>query len=120
MGVGKSAEAFLPRKSARNPASIIDESGRSGLNIANQIRKRDVRLPADKDVKMIRHIVDGEQLLALSRDDAGHVLLQLIVVLALNQVLSALNSKNDMDVNLRVGVGHDMPLLRSLPQFEHR
>jgi hypothetical protein len=46
----------------------------------------------------------------------GHVLLQLIVVLAPNQVLPALNGKKDMDVNLRVGVGHDMPL----PQFEHR
>jgi hypothetical protein len=55
MGVGKCAKAFLPRKSARNPAAII--------------------------------------------------------VLAPNQALSALDSQNNMDVNLCVGVGHDMPLL---------
>ena len=65
---------------------------------------------------MIWHIVDGEQLLTLPRDDAGHVLLQLIVVFLPKQVLPALNSKNNIDLNLCVGVSHDMPLLRSLPQ----
>ena len=46
--------------------------------------------------------------------------MMLIVILVPKQVLPALNSKNDMDVNLCVGVGHDMPLLRSLPQSGSR
>jgi hypothetical protein len=56
--------------------------------------------------------------LSLSRDDPGHVLLEFIVVLALNQIMSPLNGENDMDVNLCVGVGHNMPLLRSFRDFD--
>ena len=58
MGIGKRAETFLPGKSARNPAPLVDESRRSRLNVADQIRERDVWPLANKDVKMIRHVVD--------------------------------------------------------------
>jgi hypothetical protein len=34
MGVGKRTESFLPEESASNPAAIIDECGRSRLNVA--------------------------------------------------------------------------------------
>src|SRR5262245_58607845 len=74
MGVGKRTETFLPVESARNPAAIIDDSGRSRLNVANQIRERNVRSLTDEAMKMIRHVVDGYKLLPLSRDDPGHVL----------------------------------------------
>ena len=60
MGVGKRTETFLPGESARNPAAIIDESGRSRFNVAKQIRERNVRFLTDQDVKMIRHVVDGD------------------------------------------------------------
>jgi hypothetical protein len=60
----------------------------------------------------------GAKSLSLSRDDPGHVLLEFIVVLALNQIMSPLNGENDMDVNLCVGVGHNMPLLRSFRDFD--
>ena len=60
MGVGKRTETFLPGESARNPVAIIDESGRSSLNVANQIRERNVRSLTDEDMKMIRHVVDGD------------------------------------------------------------
>jgi len=58
--------------------------------------------------------------MCLSRDDPGHVLLQFVVVLAPNQILPPPNSENNMDVNLCVGVGHNMPLLRSLARFGYR
>jgi len=71
MGVGKRTETFLPGESACNPPAIIDESGRSRFNVANQIRERNARSLTDEDMKMIRHVVDGEELLSLSRDDPG-------------------------------------------------
>ena len=51
MGVGKRTETFLPGESGRNPVAIIDESGRSSLNVANQIRERNVRSLTDEDMK---------------------------------------------------------------------
>jgi hypothetical protein len=55
---------------------------------------------------MIWHVIDRDQLLPLSRDDTGDVLLKLIVVLFLNKALPPLYGENDMDVDLRVGVSH--------------
>jgi hypothetical protein len=43
----------------------------------------------------------------------GNVHLKLVVVLLANQALTSLYSGNDMEVDLRVGVRHDIPLLRS-------
>ena len=65
---------------------------------------------------MVRHIVDGNQFLFLTGDDAGDVLLEFIVVFRLDEVLSAFDSKHDVNVDLRVGVGHlrKMPLLTEL------
>ena len=60
MGVGKRTETFLPGESACNPPAIIDESGRSRLNVTNQIGERNVRSLTDEDMKMIRHVVDGD------------------------------------------------------------
>jgi hypothetical protein len=37
-----------------------------------------------------------------------------------NQILPPLNGETDMDVNLCLGIGHNMPLLWSLPRFGHR
>ena len=65
---------------------------------------------------MIRHIVDRNQLLLLSGDDAGDVFLQFVVVFRLDEALPAFNGEHDVDVNLHVGVGHaqKMPLLTEL------
>jgi hypothetical protein len=102
---------------AYHPPTIVDEAGRSCFDVMNQIGQRDVRSLADEDVKMIRHVVDGDKLLTPSGDDAGEVFLQFIIVFSPDQVLPALYSENNMDVNLCVGVGHDMPLRWSLSQF---
>jgi hypothetical protein len=65
---------------------------------------------------MIRHIVDGNHFLFLTGNDACDVFLQLVVVFRLDEALPAFNSEHDMDINLRVGVGHapKMPLLTEL------
>src|ERR1700690_1806525 len=64
----------------------------------------------------VRHIVDGNQFLVLTGDNTGDVFLKFVVVFGFDEVLSAFDSKHDVDVNLRVGVGHarKMPLLTEL------
>jgi len=67
-------------------------------------------------MQMVWHVVYGDQLVLLSRDDTGNVFLLFIIMFRHNETLSALDGKNDMDVNLRIGVGHarKMPLLTEL------
>jgi hypothetical protein len=65
---------------------------------------------------MIRHIIDGNQFLLLTGDDAGDVFLEFAVVFGFDEILSAFDGEHDVDVDLRVGVGHarKMPLLTEL------
>jgi hypothetical protein len=44
-------------------------------------RKAHIWFLADQDMKMIRHVIDCYQLLALRRADAGYVFFKLIVML---------------------------------------
>ena len=65
---------------------------------------------------MVGHIVYCNQLLFLSRDDAGDIFLQFVVAFRLDEALPAFNGEHDVDINLRVGIGHAprMPLLAEL------
>jgi hypothetical protein len=65
---------------------------------------------------MIRHIVDGDQFLLLTGNNAGDVFLEFIVVFRRDKILPAFDREHDVDVNLRVSVGHapKMPLLTEL------
>jgi len=67
-------------------------------------------------MQMVRHIIYGNQFLPLRRDDARDVFLQFVVMFGLNEILPAFDGEHDVDVNLRVGVGHGrkMPLLTEL------
>ena len=58
-------------------------------------------------MRVVRHAVDGDELLALPGDDAGHVLLQLLFAFWENQALPSLHGKDDLDVNLGVSVSHN-------------
>ena len=55
---------------------------------------------------MVGHVVNGNELLPLSRDDAGHVLLQFVFMFWFDQVLPSLDRKDNVEVNLGVGVCH--------------
>ena len=65
---------------------------------------------------MIRHIVYRNQLLFLTRDDAGDVFLKLVIVFRLDETLPAFDGEHDMEIDLRVGICHTpkMPLLAEL------
>jgi hypothetical protein len=51
--------------------------------------------------------------------DAGDVLLEFVIVFRPDEILPALDGEHDIDVNLRVGIGHarKMPLLTELEIF---
>jgi hypothetical protein len=65
---------------------------------------------------MIGHIIYRDQFLLLSRDDSGDVFLKFLVVLGRKEILSALNGKNNMKIDLRGRVRHELklPLLTEL------
>jgi len=67
---------------------------------------------------VVRHAVDGEKLLTLAGNDAADVFLQLLLPVREDEVLPALNGEDNVNVDLRVGVGHGfMPLLPELCWF---
>jgi len=65
---------------------------------------------------MLLHVVYCNQLLRLGGNDARDVFLQLVIVFRPDDVLPALNRKNNVYIDLGIGVGHDpkMPLLTEL------
>ena len=67
-------------------------------------------------MQVVRHVVDGNQFLVLTGDNAGDVFLKFVVMFGFDEVLSAFDGEHDMDVDLRVSVGHvrKMPLLTEL------
>ncbi len=73
-------------------------------------------MKADEPAFTSRTKVYGDEFSFLTGDDAGHVFLQFVVALRRDEALSAFNRKDDMKVNLGVGVGHarKMPLRTEL------
>jgi hypothetical protein len=67
-------------------------------------------------MQMIRHIVDGDQFLFLTGNDAGDIFLQFVVMFRSDEILPAFDGEHDMNINLRIGVGHapKTPLLTEL------
>src|ERR1039458_4127593 len=114
--IRKRAKPLLPRKSSHHPMFLVDEFRRTGFHVAHQIGKCYVWFDADEQVHVIRHIVYRNQLLLLTGDDAGDVFLKFVVVFRLDEVLPAFDGEHNMEIDLRVGVGHasKMPLLTEL------
>jgi len=111
--VRKCAKTFLPRKPPGHPVILVHVIGRAGLDVSHQIGQGYVGLQTDQDVRMVRHAMDGDELLALARDNAGNVLVKLFLAFRSNEVLPSLYRKHDLDVDLGVGVS---PTSRIRPQ----
>src|SRR5664279_6178447 len=73
--IRKGTETLLPRKPSRHPPLLVDVVGGARLDVAHQIRQGDIRPQADQDMRVVRHAMDGAELLTLTADDAGHVFL---------------------------------------------
>jgi hypothetical protein len=67
-------------------------------------------------MQVIRHIIDRNQLLLLSRDNPADVFLKFVAMLRREEILSALDGEHNMEIDLRVRIGHErkMPLLLEL------
>src|SRR5712692_365231 len=63
--VGECAKAFLPVEPPSDPSLALDEFGRVGLNVSDQIRERNAGPQADQYVSVIRHAVYLNKLLPL-------------------------------------------------------
>jgi hypothetical protein len=57
-------------------------------------------------MRMVGHAMNRQKLLVALRDNASQVLVEFLLVSRVNQTLPLFDSKNDLKVNLRIGVGH--------------
>jgi len=73
----------------------------------DQVGKRNRGLLADKEMSVIRHAMNRQELLSAMGDDAGDVFVQLLFKFRSNETLSSFDGKDDLDIDLCVGVCHD-------------
>jgi len=78
--VRESPESFLPIKSTSHPLLLVNETRRTRLDIAHELRKRDLGTESKQDMDMVRHVVDSNNLLPIRHHDAGDVLLKFIIM----------------------------------------
>ena len=110
--IRKGTETFLPREPPRPPAILVNVIGRASLDVADQIREGDIWLQPNQNMRVVRHAVDGNELLALPSDDASHVLLQFLFAFRADQVLPCLDGEHDLNVYLCVCVSHIRQIFR--------
>ena len=70
-----------------------------------------------ENVNVVGFVFDCDKLVLLVFDDSCYVLLQFIFVFARYQALAAFHSKDEVDVELCVGVRHNISLLRSFEKI---
>jgi hypothetical protein len=58
--------------------------------------------------------MDRQELLVPLAHNAGHVFVKLFLVLLLNQIGTALHGKDNLDVNLGIGVSHTFAIMRRI------
>ena len=104
--VWKCTIAFLPIELSPHPPFFIDEMGGVGFDLAHQIWNSHVRLQADKDMTVIRHAVNGEHSVSPFLHDTSDVFVEFFFVWFGDEVYPAFDGKDDVDVELRVGICH--------------
>jgi len=68
-------------------------AGGVALHFPHQVRQSHGRSETDQDMRVVRHAMDGQELLALVRYDAGNVFVEFFLVLPFDEVLTALYRK---------------------------
>ena len=58
-------------------------------------------------MNVVRHAPDGEQFLLSTLQNAGDVFVEFFKVFLGKEVVTTLDGKNDVDVDLRIGVRHN-------------
>src|SRR5712691_8011827 len=62
---------------------------------------------------VIRHAMNSQKFLFTVADDAGHIFVEFFLAVAADQTLAGFDGKNDLEIYLRVGVGHRGPILEA-------
>ncbi len=106
MAVGKCPKPFLPCEMARNPSFAIDEVRRAVFDVAHEVRKGQFGLEADKQVRVVRHAMNRQKLLRTLCDDTADLFMKFFFEFRADQVLPSLDGKNNLDINLGVGIRH--------------
>ncbi len=88
------------------PFLFVEKTGRTRLDIADQIGQGNVRLHADKYMNVIAHTVNRNQFLIAILHDSCYVFEQFFFLVRRNQRLPALNCKDYLDIYLCVRVCH--------------
>lgn len=112
----KGTVTFLPRKPATNPSSLVDVIGRSRLNVADQIRRSNIRFKTKQNMRVIRSAVDRNQFLALSRNDPRNVFLELFAARGIDYACPTGDSEDNVEIDLRVGIRHSCRFLHGAPK----
>ncbi len=112
VATGNGVNPRLPAKPAANPPFAIDEVGRTVLEVPHQVRKSHAGSESYQHMRVVRHAIYGQQLLISLGRNARQLLLKLFLELGADEVLASFHGKNDLDVDLGVGVGHGLSIER--------
>lgn len=106
-GIGKHAIPGLPFKPASTKAIEVYPLRRVRFHILHKIGNRLGGAKADQHVQMIAHPIDSDHLVLPCLDTAGDVFVKVSFPVSSDQCLAVFGCKDEMRVNLRVGVCHD-------------
>ena len=96
----------MPHELSDGPSLSVNELRGVSFDVSDQIRDSNVGSDADKDMDMVRHRINLNHLLLFVGDDAGDVFVDLGFVLFGDEGLSSFDGKDDVYVELCVGVSH--------------
>ena len=96
----------MPVEFSLYPLLLIDESGRTGLDIPDEVRQGNCRCETDEYVNMVWHAIDRKHFLVTVSNDTGEVFVQFFLVFSSDKTQSVPHCEHDLHVDLRVGVGH--------------
>ena len=86
----------------RKPAAIVDQLGPRGVDRSEKNSEIEIPLEADKNMRMIRHAINGHDTMAFIMDHAAEILLDLGTHGFGNEILSTFHCENNLDINLQV------------------
>jgi len=109
VAVRKCSIAFLPAELSFDPCMVVDEITGIILDISHKIRQCHRRFQTNKRMRMVRNAIDDDGLLSLVLDDPRHIFEHFIPLFFLEEVLSSLYGKNNLNVNLRKCACHVSP-----------
>lgn len=70
-----------------------------------------LRVESNKNMDVIGHAIDGDQLVPLLLNDTRHVAVQILFPLGPNETMPVLDRKDGLNIDLGIGIGHATSVL---------